>query len=162
MRVAIGLGASLGDRRRTLERAVRRLGAGEGMRLLRGSRWYLNPPMRGGTARGWFLNGVALFDTTLAPHDVLARCRALEDEEGRRRARHWGDRPLDLDVLVYEGVTSDDPTLRLPHPGISRRPFVWWPLHEVWPEVARALPDDPPPPRGMVATGILARPHPTR
>lgn len=158
MRVAIGLGASLGDRRRTLERAVRRLGASDGLTLLRGSRWYLNPPMRGGTARGWFLNGVALYDCDKEPGDLLRLCRALEDSEGRRRARHWGDRPLDLDVLVVEGVTSDDPALRLPHPGACDRPFVWWPLHEVWPEAADALTPTPPSPRGIIPIGVLARP----
>jgi len=159
MRVAIGLGASLGDRRRTLERALRRLDAHPGLTFLRGSRWYLNPPMKGGTAQGWFLNGVGLYESTLDPMEVLAACRALEDAEGRRRARHWGDRPLDLDVLVVEGVTSDDPTLRLPHPGVADRPFVWWPLHEVWPDAATDLADPPPPRRGIVAVGVVARPH---
>lgn len=159
MRVAIGLGASLGDRRRTMERALRQLDATEGLTLLRGSRWYLNPPMKGGTARGWFLNGVALFDATLDPFQILGHCRALEDAEGRRRARHWGDRPLDLDVLVVDGVTSDDPVLRLPHPGIADRPFVWWPLREVWPEAADAVATTPPPRRGIVAVGVVARPH---
>lgn len=159
MRVAIGLGASLGPRRVTLERAVRQLGAGSGLRLRRVSRWYANPPMRGGTARGWFLNGVALYDVAddASPHAILAHCRALEDAAGRRRARFWGDRPLDLDVLVIEGVTSSDPDLTLPHPGIARRAFVYWPLAEVWPEAAAALPGPPPPRRGLVVRGVLAR-----
>ena len=162
MQVAIGLGASLGDRRRTLERAIRHLAAAPDTRLIRGSRWYLNPPMRGGSARGWFLNGVARFDTTAEPLEILRRCRALEDGEGRRRARHWGDRPLDLDVLVVEGVVSDDPVLRLPHPGIASRPFVWWPLWEVWPEAAHALADPPPPRQGIVPVGVVARPRGAR
>ncbi len=162
MQVAIGLGASLGDRRRTLERAIRHLAAAPDTQLVRGSRWYLNTPMRGGTATGWFLNGVARFDTTAEPLELLRRCRALEDLEGRRRARHWGDRPLDLDVLVVEGITSDDPVLRLPHPGIARRAFVWWPLHEVWPEAARALTDTPPARHGIVPVGVVARPRGAR
>ena len=90
--------------------------------------------MRGGTARGWFLNAVALFETTLSPDDVLARCRALEADAGRRRARFWGDRPLDLDVLLFEGVVTPGPRLALPHPGIPSRAFVLAQLVEVWPD----------------------------
>lgn len=132
--VAIGLGCSLGDRRGRLEGVVRALGGAVGVRVLRVSRWYRTPPMRGGTARGWFLNGVALVSTTWTPHVLLDRCRALEAQAGRRRARYWGDRPLDLDILLVDGVVSDRPELVLPHPGIAVRPFVWRPLLEVWPE----------------------------
>jgi 2-amino-4-hydroxy-6-hydroxymethyldihydropteridine diphosphokinase len=156
VKIAIGLGSSLGDRRRELERAVAQLAASPGMRLLGVSRWVLSPPMRGGTAVGWFLNGVALFDTDRTPRDVLDLCRDLERRSGRRRARYWGDRTLDLDVLVAEGVRSDDPVLRLPHPGITSRPFVFWPLVEVWPEAAWALTSRPPPRHGVPAVGVLA------
>lgn len=131
--VAIGFGSSLGDRRKTLELAVRRMGTA-GMRLVRASRWLASPPLAGGTARNPFLNGVALYETTLSPQEVLARCRALEAAFGRRRARHWGDRTLDVDVLQYGDVVSNDPNLILPHPAIAKRPFVLWPLVEVWPD----------------------------
>ncbi len=151
MKIAIGLGASLGDRRRRLELTLRQLGATPGLRYLRGSRWYVSPPLAGGSARNWFLNGVGLFTCDLPLRDVLARCRQLEDSAGRRRARHWGDRTLDLDVLVAEGLRSDEPDLLVPHPAIARRPFVLLPLLEVWPDALDArtgLPyrDVPPPP----------------
>jgi 2-amino-4-hydroxy-6-hydroxymethyldihydropteridine diphosphokinase len=90
--------------------------------------------MAGGTARNAFLNGVALFESVLSVRAVLARCQALEQAAGRRRARHWGDRPLDLDVLIVEGVLSDAPGLMVPHPAIRLRPFVLLPLLEVWPD----------------------------
>lgn len=158
MKLAIGLGASMGDRRRTLERTVVHLGAHAGLTLLRCSRWYRTPPMPGGTARGWFLNGVALYETDRTPEAVLARCRHLETASGRRRAQYWGDRPLDLDLLVAEGLTRDTPTLTLPHPGVAIRPFVWWPLREVWPEMAEALRghESPPDASGMVPIGAFA------
>lgn len=159
MKLAIGLGASMGDRRRTLERTVVHLGAHPELTLLRCSRWYRTPPMAGGTARGWFLNGVALYEAALSPEAALARCRALETAAGRRRARHWGDRPLDLDLLAAEGVTRDTPTLTLPHPGAAVRPFVWWPLREVWPAMAEQLrgSESPPDASGMVPVGVFAR-----
>lgn len=98
------------------------------------SRWYKSPPLRGGAARNWFLNGVALYRVTLPLPELLRRCQALEEAAGRRRARHWGDRPLDLDLIHAEGVVSDAPGLRLPHPAIASRPFVLFPLREVWPD----------------------------
>lgn len=134
MRVAIGLGSSLGDRRGQLELAVRRLAAHPGLHLLRVSRWYRTPPMRGGTARNPFLNGVALFESSLDPDELLARCVSIEERAGRRRGSHWADRTLDLDLLLMDGCVIDRPDLRIPHPGIARRPFVMVPLLEVWPD----------------------------
>jgi 2-amino-4-hydroxy-6-hydroxymethyldihydropteridine diphosphokinase len=160
MRVAIGLGASLGDRRCTLERTVHQLDHTPGLQLVRVSRWYRSPPMRGGAATGWFLNGVAVYTSTLSPDAVLDRCRMLEQAAGRRRARHWGDRPLDLDVLFVEGHTSDDPELVLPHPGIATRPFVWQPLREAWPELGGWLDTivaDPGALHGIVTHAAMAR-----
>jgi len=134
VKVALGLGSSLGPRRRQLERAVCALDAHLQVEVLRVSRWLRTPPMRGGTARGWFLNGVALVETTLSPVELLGVCQQLEARAGRRRARHWGDRTLDLDLLVADGVISDEPRLQLPHPGIFSRTFVYAPLLEVWPD----------------------------
>ena len=134
MRAAIGLGSSVGARRANLERALRRLAHTPGLALIRVSAWVRTPPLRGGSARGHFLNGVALFECDLSPEELLARCVALEKEAGRRRARRWGDRTLDLDVLLLDGVVIDTGHLRVPHPAIADRPFVLQPLLEVWPE----------------------------
>ena len=136
--MAIGFGSSLGDRRRTLELAVLRMGTA-GMRLVRASRWLASPPLAGGTARNPFLNGVAVYEVTLSPEAVLARCRALEEAFGRRRARHWGDRTLDVDVLQYGQLVSADPALVLPHPAIATRPFVLGPLVEIWPDAVNPV-----------------------
>ncbi|MEQ1508755.1 MAG: 2-amino-4-hydroxy-6-hydroxymethyldihydropteridine diphosphokinase, partial [Myxococcota bacterium] len=112
--MAIGLGSSLGDRRRALELAVRMLAAGPGLELLRVSRWVRTPPLAGGAARNWFLNGVALFRSGLDPEVILDRCASLEAKAGRRRSRHWGDRPLDIDLLLVEDRTVATPRLTLP------------------------------------------------
>ena len=163
--VAIGLGSSLGRRRAQLELAVKQLASKEGFRLIRVSRWYLTPPLAGGTARCPFLNGVALFETTLSPEDVLQQCRELESNAGRRRARHWGDRPLDLDILVHGKRVSDDPTLTLPHPAIAQRPFVLTPLIEVWPNAVNPRTREPwttvPPPPGPTPVAIGVAPKPS-
>ena len=134
MKIAVGLGSSLGDRRRALTLAVRMLHAHPQIRYLRGSRLYRTPPLRGGSARGWFLNAVALFETCLPPAAFLEACVGLEQRSGRRRARHWGDRTLDLDLLLADDEVLDLPQLRVPHPAIADRPFVRIPLVEAWPE----------------------------
>lgn len=152
MKLAIGLGASLGDRRQRLELTLQQL-AGPGMRLVRASRWYASPPLAGGSARNYFLNGVGLYECTLPLDQVLARCQALEHAAGRRRARFWGDRPLDLDLLVAEDTTLSTPALTLPHPAIGRRAFVLWPLLEVWPDVWEAR-------HGLIGEAKPALPHP--
>lgn len=138
MRAAIGLGSSLGPRRRHLETAVRRLTVQPAITGIRCSRWYRTPPMRGGTARNWFLNGVLLVETTLSPMELLHVCQREETRAGRRRGNHWGDRTLDLDLLVYEDVQIRSTDLDLPHPGMHIRDFVRRPLLEVWPEVLHA------------------------
>lgn len=120
--------------------------------------------MRGGTATGWFLNAVLRVRTTLEPHALLAVARSLEGRAGRRRARYWGDRTLDIDLLLYDGLVVRDAELTLPHPGIRQRPFVLTPLLEVWPdaidpstgELYRAAPTPPPP--LAVAIGCLTPP----
>lgn len=132
-RVALGLGSSLGDRRASLELAIRRLNAHPGLAVSRVSSWRRSPPMRGSVARGWFLNGVALLQVEIPLPDLMSFCKRMEAEAGRR-AVHWGDRPLDLDILLSEGEFFDSPPLRVPHPGIAYRDFVLTPLAEVWPE----------------------------
>lgn len=134
MRIAIGLGSNLGDRRANLELAIRQIAARPGIDLVRASRFVRTPPMRGGTASGWFLNGVALLETQIPLDDVLALCVELEARSDRRRSRYWGDRALDLDVLLAEGVVASAPRLTLPHPGLGDRPFFLGPLLEVWPD----------------------------
>lgn len=131
---AIGLGCSLGDRHHRLELTVRKLHATLGIHITRVSRFYRTPPMHGGNATGWFLNAVVRLVTHLDPDALLARCQDLEAEAGRRRAQHWGDRTLDLDLLLYAGRIVDSASLTLPHPAIATRPFVLQPLLEVWPD----------------------------
>ena len=163
MRVAVGMGSSLGDRRRQLELAVAVLDATSHTRFVRASRWYRTPPMRGGSARGWFLNGVVAFDTELDPTGFLSECIALEQRLGRRRARHWGDRTLDLDVLLAGEHIIDTPQLQLPHPAIAQRAFVLVPLREALPDAVDPITGvrfaDLPVPGGPTPApvGVLAR-----
>ena len=74
-----------------------------------------------------YLNTVIVGLTGLSPRELLAVCHRLEDEAGRVRTEKWGIRTLDVDIICYEGVTSDAPDLTLPHPRAHERAFVLLP-----------------------------------
>lgn len=139
MRAAIGLGTSLGDRRARLELTVRRIHRWPGVEVIACSRWYRTPPMRGGAARNPFLNGVVLLETECDADELLSLCQREERIAGRRRGATWGDRTLDLDLLLVGDQLIDTPQLTLPHPGVANRSFVRAPLLDVWPEAAHPL-----------------------
>ena len=132
-RVAIALGASLGDTARTLRLALAALAAMPGFTLSRASRVFVTPP-DGGVAGATFRNAVVTGLWTGTPRDLLTRLRALETRLGRRPTRRWADRVLDLDVLLVGDLVCADGDFVVPHPRMRERPFVLVPLREVWPE----------------------------
>jgi 2-amino-4-hydroxy-6-hydroxymethyldihydropteridine diphosphokinase len=72
--------------------------------------------------------------TTLPPSSLLERAHAVEDAFHRVRDEHWGPRTLDVDIVSYADVVSDDPQLTLPHPRAHERAFVLAPWHDLDPE----------------------------
>ena len=124
-RAVLALGANLGDPPRTLVSAVAALDATAGVTVTASSPVYRTAPV-GGVEQPDYLNAVVAVTTTLAPAALLAACREVETAHGRRRAgeQRWGARLLDVDVLVVDGATSDDPDLVLPHPRAHERGFV--------------------------------------
>ena len=79
-----------------------------------------------------FLNQVVCLETGLQPLDLLYECQRIEREHGRVRELRFGPRTLDIDILLFQDVESDDPELTLPHPRMVKRAFVLVPLAEVW------------------------------
>jgi len=129
--VFLSLGSNLGDRAAYLAAACDALAALPGTSLLAASRIYETAP-QGYGEQPEFLNQVVLLRTRLQPLDLLTQCQRIEKEHGRLRQLRFGPRTLDIDILLYEGVESDDPELRLPHPRMVRRAFVLVPLAEIW------------------------------
>jgi len=84
-----------------------------------------------------FLNQVAIFDTALDAHDFSNRMHRVEEDLGRVRSVRNGPRTIDIDMIDYGGMTSDDPELTLPHPRARERDFVMRP----WRELTRRLAD---------------------
>lgn len=130
---ALALGSSLGDSATSLRLVVHALDATPGLRVVHASRVYATPPA-GGVARGTFLNAALRCRTTLAPLDLLAVCKGLEVKLGRRPVRRWGDRVLDVDILLYDRAVIELSGLRIPHPRLAERDFLLAALADAWPD----------------------------
>jgi len=133
----IALGANLGDRRETIQRAVDRIARLPLVDDVRLSELHETVAVRldgpDPDAPG-YVNAVALMSTRLAPEVLLGMLHAIEEEHGRERRERWGDRTLDLDLITYGDVVSDDPRLLLPHPRAAERLFVLDPWLSLDPE----------------------------
>jgi 2-amino-4-hydroxy-6-hydroxymethyldihydropteridine diphosphokinase len=131
MRVALGLGSNVGDRRAHLESALH--GLRGRMEVLKVSRFLATEP-QGGPPQGGFLNAAALVETGLRPRELLDLSRELEEAAGRQRGVRWGPRTLDIDVLLYGDEVVDESDLVIPHPRLHERRFVLDPLAEIAPD----------------------------
>lgn len=128
----VGVGANLGDRWAAIRGALAALARTPGVLAVESSSVYETIPV-GVLDQPRFLNLVSGIETTLSPERLLVVLQALENAAGRQRAHEvrWGPRPLDLDLLFYEGVEQTGPDLILPHPRIWERAFVLVPLREL-------------------------------
>ncbi len=127
----IGLGSNLGDRRQMLEQAIERLAGEPAVRLTARSRWHATAPVGGPPGQGPFLNGAAVLETSLLPEAVWQVLGRIETGLGRRPRQRWGPRNVDLDLLLYDDLVLETPSLTVPHPRMSWRRFVLEPAAEV-------------------------------
>ena len=81
-----------------------------------------------------FMNAVILCETTRSPREVLLLTQQIERDMGRMKksvSGGYADRAIDIDILLYDDVTIDEPDLKIPHPLMHQRDFVMIPLEEV-------------------------------
>lgn len=133
VRAALGLGSNLGDRAAHLASAVETLRATPQVVVVAVSPFVETDPV-GGPEQPDFLNAVVVVETTLSPEELLGLAHQCERGADRERGERWGRRTLDVDVLAYGDLTSDDPELTLPHPRATERAFVLVPWAVVDPE----------------------------
>lgn len=131
----VSLGANLGNRLETLQGAVDALEDTPGIRVKAVSPVYETEPwgVEPGSQPSYF-NAVVVLKTTLPPSSLLERAHAVEEAFHRVRDERWGPRTLDVDIVSYADLLSDDPQLTLPHPRAHERAFVLVPWHDVDPE----------------------------
>jgi len=134
-RAVIALGSNLGNRLETLQGAIDALEDTPGVRVKGVSPVYETEPwgVEPGTQPSYF-NAVVVLKTTLPPSSLLERAHAVEEAFHRVRDERWGPRTLDVDIVAYADVVSDDPQLTLPHPRAHERAFVLAPWHDVDPD----------------------------
>ncbi|MGI9264746.1 MAG: 2-amino-4-hydroxy-6-hydroxymethyldihydropteridine diphosphokinase [Gammaproteobacteria bacterium] len=135
----IGLGSNLGEPKHQVEEAITSLGLLADCRLIAHSSLYESDPM-GPPDQPRYVNAVALLMTGLSAGGLLSTLQRIEDAHHRdRTVGRWGPRTLDLDLLLFGDQHSNDPKLILPHPGLTERNFVVYPLAQIAPQLV--LPD---------------------
>ena len=134
-KVYLGLGSNLGDRQALLRQAIRLIGERVGQ-VVRQSSFVETEPW-GFESSHRFLNAVILCETAKTPREVLQLTQQIERDMGRRRkskpltSKPYADRPIDIDILLYDDLTVDEPDLKIPHPLMYERDFVMIPLQEI-------------------------------
>lgn len=136
--VYLGLGSNLGDREENIRKAISLIDERVG-KVLRQSSLIETDPW-GFESSNRFLNAVILCETTLTPRQVLKATQKIERELGRKKKliangqqprANYKDRPIDIDILLYDDLTVDEPDLKIPHPLMHERDFVMIPLNEI-------------------------------
>ena len=138
-RAFLSLGSNLGEREARLGAAREALAALPGTTIVAASGVFETAPQDLADQPS-FLNQVVCLDTRLGPFELLDACQRIENEQERVRETRFGPRTLDVDILLFQDVVSEDPRLTLPHPRLLRRAFVLVPLAEVW-DCARGMPE---------------------
>ena len=136
-KVFLGLGSNLGDREENIRKAISLIGERVGL-VIRQSSLIETEPW-GFESDNKFLNGVILCETTFTPRQVLRATQKIERELGKLRKHStrrtplsiYHDRPIDIDILLYDDLTIDEPDLKIPHPLMHERDFVMIPLKEI-------------------------------
>jgi len=128
----VGIGSNLAAPKLRVLEAFQRLGAWPAVNSLQRSRLYLSAPM-GPRDQPQYVNAAAGFLTQLDARQLLAGLLGIEQSMGRDRGERWGPRIIDLDLLWMVDATVDEPGLTVPHPGVSMRNFVLYPLIDIAP-----------------------------
>ena len=142
--VYLGLGSNLGDCSRNLKRAIRLIGERVGTVVCQSS--FIETEPWGFESENKFLNAVVLCETERTPREVLLLTQQIERDMGKRKEHAtqrsqssmfnvqcstFNDRPIDIDILLYDDLTVDEPDLKIPHPLMHERDFVMIPLEEI-------------------------------
>lgn len=148
----LSLGSNMGDRMQALREALEGLDR-QTVAIARCSDVYETRAVEVPDAQGSYLNMVVEIRTTCEPHDLLAKCQAVEDALGRQRPYLHAPRTIDIDILMLEDLAITSARLTVPHPRMEQRAFVIHPLAQIAPglilpsgrpiaEVKKALGDD--------------------
>lgn len=132
--VYLALGSNLANPQQQLEQALLGIANLPQTQLVAQSGFYQNPAIGPGEQDD-YINAVVQIKTELVPLELLQQTQAIEEQHGRVRDIRWGARQLDIDIILFAQLCSDDPVLTLPHPRACERNFVMLPLFEIAPKL---------------------------
>ena len=143
--VYLGLGSNLGDKEENIRKAITLINEQIGTVVRQSALFYSEP--WGFESENQFVNAAICVSTTLTPHEVLKANKRIERLLGKTEAHAterktqnsnlqpqttYHDRPIDIDILLYDDLHIDEPELKIPHPLMQMRDFVMIPLREIW------------------------------
>jgi 2-amino-4-hydroxy-6-hydroxymethyldihydropteridine diphosphokinase len=128
---AIAFGSNLGDSLTIIENAINELKEISELTFVSCSSLYKTKPI--GPPQPDYINGCAIFNVKLKPEVLLTKLLEIEQKFGRTREIYWGPRTLDLDIILYDNLILETPSLQIPHPRMRERAFVLVPLAEIAP-----------------------------
>lgn len=146
-KVSLLLGSNMGNRMELLERALRRLSDEVGELVCYSAAY--ETAAWGKTDQPAFLNMAVMLKSRLTPLNLLASILHIEKEMGRVREEKWGERIIDIDILLYGERIVSEPELSIPHPEMHKRRFALVPLHDIAPDALH-------PAIGKTITSLLA------
>ena len=135
--VFLALGSNLNNPKQQILSAIMALKQDPHITVHTVSSLYQTPAM--GPPQDDFINAVMHISTEYSARELLSVCLALEKKQGRVRIEPWGPRCIDIDILLYDDMQSQEEDYILPHPGLKKRLFVLVPLYEIAPQLI--LPD---------------------
>jgi 2-amino-4-hydroxy-6-hydroxymethyldihydropteridine diphosphokinase len=130
----VGIGSNLQSPRDRALEAIERMSALDATRIVLRSQLYLTRPL-GPQDQPDFVNAAVGLLTQLSARDLLTELLGIERSMGRDRQERWGPRVIDLDLLWMIDSVIDEPGLTVPHPGVSTRNFVLYPLADIAPTI---------------------------
>ena len=128
----IAFGSNMGDKKKYLDNAIQGLRDMKEIVVEKVSEYLVTEPY-GDVEQDEFLNGALRVRTLLSPEELLDRLHVLEQAADRKRIIHWGPRTLDLDIIFYDDLISQEDDLCIPHVEMHKRSFVLEPLEEIAP-----------------------------
>ena len=140
--IFIGLGSNLGDRKKFLRRAFDEIcrcenGKSPLLTNVKVSSIYESEAMLPENAPdSWnqtYFNMVLAGESSLQPLELMARLQQIEKKIGRTISDRWAPREIDLDILGWDSLLFNHEDLKIPHPGLTERPFAIMPLLELAP-----------------------------
>lgn len=128
----IAIGSNLGNKERNLNEALNLINENPLCHVNKVSNFYKTAPV-GYLDQDDFLNGAAEIKTLMAPSELMNFLLEIEKELKRERKIHWGPRTIDLDIILYDDIVTEDEHIIIPHPRMQERLFVLEPLCDIAP-----------------------------